>query len=416
MNNKIFDLSFLIFISLYSLFNSNPTYEDFTAVPLNTIHIGSQSKKISLLINTISSKSVLFTNSKRPYSQEIQRGRKSDVLIDKITIDGQIIESFPFNLIIDETKLNNKDIQGEFGLGIDNQNSSDLVNVLYDNQIISSKVLNVEIKVENNIEKMIINFQPNNLENYKFCDLSSKKEFVKNDFYRNAWICELSHIVIGSTISDLAWNKTLEVQGKVAFDSRTKYLYVPKKYMKYISKLWNLNKNECKILHDVESDEKYYNCKASMENKLGNMHSLYLIIGGFGYRLSPKDLFENDGKCLISLIRFYNDDKNLWVLGVPFFREYKISFDYNKTQIGFNGPDILNFEEDYVKWSEEISEQKVDLLEKYSCQQITMIVGAVIGSLIILYALFDTYRNFNKGRNNHHIKLEENYDKNKPYK
>ena len=415
MMDKIYNITLCIFIALFSIYSSNPTYEDFTAVPLSTIHIGSQSKKISLLINTLHSKSLLYTNSKRIYSQEIQRGRKSDVLIDKVTLDGQKIESFPFNLQIDETKLNNKDIQGEFGLGIDKQNSSDLVNILYDNQIVSSKTLEVEIKLEKNEEKMKINF-PSNVENYKFCDLSSKKEFTEKDFYRDSWVCELSHIVIGSTYADLAWNKTLEVQGKVAFDSRTKFLYVPKKYIKYISQLWNLDKNECKIMHDLESDEKYYNCKESIENKFINMHSLYLIIGGYGYRLSPKELFEKDGKNIVCLIRFYNDDKNLWVLGVPFFREYKIAFDYNQTRIGFSGQDILNFEEDYQKWANENSEKKASLLGNYTREEIIMIVGIIIGCLILLYVLFTNHRNHSKIKNNNHINLDENYDQKDKYK
>ena len=144
MKNNI--LKLYTFFSLFSIYLFSPTYEEFTSVPLNLIYIGSQSKQISLLTNTLSSKTVLYTNSKRVYSEEIQQGRKSDVFIDKVTFNGQIIESFPFNLKIDETKLNNKEIQGEFGLGIDKQNSNDLVNILYDNQIISAKTLGLEIK------------------------------------------------------------------------------------------------------------------------------------------------------------------------------------------------------------------------------------------------------------------------------
>ncbi len=37
------------------------------------------------------------------------------------------MQSFPFNLKLDETKLNNPKIQGEFGLEIDQENSNVLV-------------------------------------------------------------------------------------------------------------------------------------------------------------------------------------------------------------------------------------------------------------------------------------------------
>jgi len=94
-----------------------------------------------MIINSLSSQSVLFTNSKRDYSIEIQRKRKSDVLIDKINFNGEIIQSFAFNLRLDETKLNNAKIQGEFGLGLDKENSNDLIDTLYENNIINNKVL-----------------------------------------------------------------------------------------------------------------------------------------------------------------------------------------------------------------------------------------------------------------------------------
>ena len=106
-------LNSLIISSLFTLIISPPSYEEYSSVFLEKIRIGSQSKEISLILNTLSSKTLLFTNSKRPYAQEIQRGRKSDVLIDKVSFAGEKIESFPFNLGIDETKLNNKNIQGE---------------------------------------------------------------------------------------------------------------------------------------------------------------------------------------------------------------------------------------------------------------------------------------------------------------
>jgi len=139
-------LNFLIISTLFILIKTTPSYEEYSKLFLDKIRIGSQSKEISLILSTLTSKTVLFTNSKRPYAQEIQRGRKSDVLIDKVSFVGQKIESFPFNLAIDETKLNNKDIQGIFGLGIDKEKTNDLIDILYDNQLITSKVIELDIE------------------------------------------------------------------------------------------------------------------------------------------------------------------------------------------------------------------------------------------------------------------------------
>ena len=406
--------TFIICCFVKTFISSTPSYEEYTSVFLDKIRIGSQYKEISLILNTISTKILLYTNSKRPYAREIQRGRKSDVLIDKISFDGQTIESFPFNLGLDETKLNNINIQGEFGLGIDRQNSTDLVDILYDNQIIHSKVIGLELKEDDKEDKVILDLNPK-IEDYSYSELSAKRDLDPDDFYYDSWICDLSHFVIGSTKKELVWNNTIEVDGEVAFDSRTKYIYIPKEYMKYISNLWNINSAECKLIHDIESDEKYYSCTQGMKNKIYEMPSIYFIIGGNGYRLKAQDLFENDGKNLICVIRFYNDDKNLWILGVPFLREYKIIFDYNRGKIGFKGGDILNFQKDYEKWTHEDRIKDSKYFYGFSCEKIMMIIGTIVGSLIILYVMFWLYRNCNRERQKYHIELNEQYDKKEFY-
>ena len=208
-------LNILLISSLIQIISPNPSYEDYTFLFLEKFKIGSRSKEINMIINSITSKSVLFTNSKRDYSEEIQKNRKSDVLIDKINFNGQIIPSFPFNLKLDETQLNDV-----------------LVDTLYENKIITDKILQLEITQENKNDILKLNFEPIK-EEFTFCNLSSKLE--KDNYYSEAWICDLSHIIIGSNKGDLSWNNTLETNGKVVFDTRTKYIYIPKNYLKYFN-------------------------------------------------------------------------------------------------------------------------------------------------------------------------------------
>ena len=267
-------LNILLISSLVQIISSNPSYEDYTFLFLEKFKIGSRSKEINMIINSITSKSVLFTNSKRDYSEEIQKNRKSDVLIDKINFNGQIIPSFPFNLKLDETQLNDPKIQGEFGLGIDKDNSNVLVDTLYENKIITDKVLQLEITQENKNDVLKLNFEPIK-EEFTFCNLSSKLE--KDNYYSEAWICDLSHIIIGSNKGDLSWNNTLETNGKVVFDTRTKYIYIPKNYLKYISTIWSINGEGCKTVLDSESQEKYFKCNSTMEKHIYSMPSIYLI-------------------------------------------------------------------------------------------------------------------------------------------
>ena len=411
---KVFSnfLNILIISSLLQIISPNPSYEDYSYLSLEKFKIGSRSKEINMILNTIISKSVLFTNSKRDYSEEIQKNRKSDVLIEKINFKGEIIPSFPFNLKLDETQLNNPKIHGEFGLGIDKDNSNVLVDTLYENKIINDKILELGIIQEDKKEILSLNLEPL-IDDFIFCNLSSKLE--EDNYYSQAWICDLSHIIIGSNKDDLSWNNTLETNGKVVFDSRTKYIYIPKNYLKYISTIWSINGEGCKVVLDRDSQEKYFKCNSTMEKHIYSMPSIYLIIGGYGFRLKPEDLFEKDGKEIKSIIRFINEDQDLWILGIPFFREYQILFDYNRTRVGFKGENIMNYKEHYDKWVIDTAEKNSKLFYGYTQETIAFIIGTIVGICIIFYVTFWLYRNWRRGTNKYFPQTDELADKTKHY-
>ena len=405
-------LNILIIVSIVLIVSSNPSYEEYSFLFLEKFKIGAQSKEINMILNSITSKSILFTNSKRDYSTEIQKNRNSDVLIDKLNFNGEIIPSFPFNLKLDDTKLNNPKIQGEFGLGLDSDNSNVLVDTLYENKIINDKILEIEVKEEGKKDVLYLNFEPK-INEFTFCNLSSKLD--ENNYYSQAWICDLSHIIIGSNKGDLSWNNTLETNGRVVLDTRTKYIYIPKDYLKYISTIWSINNEGCKVVLDSESEEKYFKCNLTMEKHIYSMPSIYFIIGGYGYRLKPENLFEKDGENFQSLIRFYNEEDDLWIIGMPFMREYKVLFDYNLTRLGFSGEDILNYKNEYDKWVIDEAEKRSKLFYGYSYETIIFIIGAIVGICIIFYATFWLCRTWRRDINKYFIHTDEPFDKTKNY-
>ena len=79
------------------------------------------------------------------------------------------------------------------------------------------------------------------------------------------------------------------------------------------------------------------------------------------------------------------------------------------------GENILDFEKEYEKWEEEIKEDQKGFFEKYTWEKIIMIIGAIVGTLIIIYVMFWLYRNFRRVKPKYHIELEEQYDKTKFY-
>ena len=161
----------------FSLINCYDGKEDYTAPFLNKIKIGLEPKEINMIVNTLSSETVLFTNSGRAYYNEIKNGEKNDKIVRGIELDGELINSFTFNLKEDDTNLNNKKIQGEFGLGINKQNSSDLIETLFDKEVIYYKALELITDKKENI--INFNFEPR-IKDFIYCDLSPKKNYDVN--------------------------------------------------------------------------------------------------------------------------------------------------------------------------------------------------------------------------------------------
>jgi hypothetical protein len=83
---------------------------------LNKIKLGKNKKEVYLIVNSLSSKTYLFTNTKREYYQEINDRKNNDKFIEQVEFNGRIIPSFPFNLKKDDTELYDLTVQGEFDL------------------------------------------------------------------------------------------------------------------------------------------------------------------------------------------------------------------------------------------------------------------------------------------------------------
>ena len=91
---------------------------------------------------------------------------------------------------------------------------------------------------EDSKDALYLEFEPK-INNYYFADLSSRDDF--EDFlYSEGWICDLSHIIFGSNKKELSFNNSLEIKGKVVFDTRTKYIYIHKNYLKYIQRICSI--------------------------------------------------------------------------------------------------------------------------------------------------------------------------------
>ena len=415
-----FSFIYLIIFSLCLSLISTNDQNTYSAVYTNEIRVGSDSTKVPMIVNSLSPKTRLFTNNNRKLSRKIQEKRKSNIFIDRAEIGGEEIPSFAFSLTTDNTKLNNKDLQGEIGLGINDQKSSELIDALVSNEIITKKYIEIE-KADEDSKTIELDLSVDDLKEFKYCKLSDKEklDLDEDNLYYNAWICDLSHILIGNDKKELIWNNTASINGHVVFDTTSKYVYLPDDYLNYVQKKLNLELKKCKLVQDSDSGEKYFTCPSDLD--LDEVKDLYFLLNGKGFILNAENLFEKKNNNLESLIRFADLDDEIWVLGIPFLKNYKLLLDYENLQVGLEGDDIINFEDEYKKWvledqmNEDNESSSVVEEIKESDSKTLFIIGLIAGSLIILAVLFLFYRSMKRANPKYHIELNEQYNKNEIY-
>ena len=256
------------------------------------------------------------------------------------------------------------------------------------------KKIKVE-KADEDSKTIELDLSADDLKEFKYCKLSDKEklDLDEDNLYYNAWICDLSHILIGNDKKELIWNNTASINGHVVFDTTSKYVYLPDDYLNYVQKKLNLESKKCKLVQDSDSGEKYFTCPSDLD--LDQVKDLYFLLDGKGFILNAENLFEKKNNNLESLIRFADLDDEIWVLGIPFLKNYKLLLDYENLQVGLEGDDIINFEDEYKKWvleaqMDEDSENNIVVEEiKESDSKTLFIIGLIAGSLIILAVLFN---------------------------
>lgn len=359
------------------------------------IQIGENNTQIKMLFNTFTTNQTLYSNSNRKYALKINQKRNHSYITEHITINEIIIPNFDFNIKIDPTNFNDNSIQGEFGLGINLEGKNHFINTLYNNKIIFQKEL--IIGPQTILDTYLIT------DKYYFANTTDKKDLPEK--YHDSWIVEQSHILTGTSAKELVWNNSEEINARAVFDSSSKYIYLPIGYFNLILDIWNLNMTKCPIIEDGEK-VKYIRCNDATKDYFKNIKPIYFIFEGYALPFSAEELFEDIGDNKFeSLVRFRDENYDIWTFGVPLFSKYKVWLKYDKKLIGFNGKNILDFHKDYILWRKENEK----LLNKTSNDKKIVIIGAVMGSMVLLTILFFLIKSFRVENSNRANKfIEEN--------
>jgi len=370
----------IIFISILINFISskveNATKEIKKGV-LFEIGLGPDSTKVQMLLNTFTTENSLYTNSNRKHAKEIHQKRNGSQINETFSFNKEIVPEFFFNLKPDPTEFENKEIQGEFGLGIDLNGKNPLIDFLYKNKIIFQKELIIGGEII--LDTYLVT------DGYYYCNLTDRADLDSK--YHQSWMVELSHILTGSSPKEFNWDNTEQINARAILDSSSKYIYLLENYINLILDIWKLNLTKCPIIEEEINNKtvKFFRCSNITKDYFSKIKPIYFIFDGYAFLFKAEELFEKTGNNIYeSLIRFRPETNDLWTFGVPFFKKYKVRLNYVKHMIGFNGPDIINFHKEYKRWKEE-NEQ---ILNKASNDKKIVAIGAIMGSMILITILF----------------------------
>ena len=384
----IFIFNFIIFIKA----KEEDEIKDHQSL-LFSVAIGQSKTNISMFFNTFSTNLTLYSNTNRKYALEINKKRNNTYIIDSLTIDELTLQNLVFNIKLDPTDFHDNSIQGEIGLGINLEGVNDFINLLYNNKIIFQKELIIGSKTI--LDTYLVT------DRFYFANITDKSDLPNK--YHNSWILEQSHILTGTSKKELVWNNSEEINARAIFDSSSKYIYLPIGYLNLILDIWNLNLTKCPLLED-ESKVKYIQCTDTTKDYFKNIKPIYFIFEGYALPFTAEDLFKKVGDNKYqSFVRFRDEDYDIWTFGVPLFSKYKVWLKYNKKEIGFNGENIIDFHKEYILWKKENER----ILNKASNDKKIVIIGAVMGSMILLTILFCLIRSYKTDNSNNSSKFIE---------
>lgn len=302
---------------------------------------------------------------------------------DTLSIDNRIIslEQFAF-VAIDKIDVFYSDYpQAKLGLGYRNEyTNSSFISMMKNMGIINKRVFTIS-EIEDNQIEVIFGGIPSKYNNYPYSKCSLVLTDDLDDEYRDGWVCELTHIIIGS--ENLNLNDGIEVKARVIFDSGYSYISIPSKFISiFKDNIINQYFTPEECWEKKDNINTIFECDFN-PNKLNRL-SLTFVIEGYGYVFSLRKLFKvtNENKYEL-LLRFKNENDNIWSFGYLFISQYAVVFDAEEKAIGFYGGEKEDFVSDWEFW---LNHYEND--EKHR-RLLLMIVGFIfLGSIFLMVIIF----------------------------
>ena len=304
---------------------------------------------------------------------------------DSIKIGDISLNHFGF-VLVDEFEYDFKDFpQGKLGLGFKQEHGEDFnfIGKLKKNNLIDREIFSID----GESKELIIGEIPSKFQNrlYTTCSVSETNDL--DDEYRQAWACELTHILFNvekKKKNKIDLDYAFEANARITFDSAYPYISIPKRHLNTFKKNFMDNhfNNTYKVKKDGEAT--YFVCT---DESLVSQASIAFVMEGYAYVIPSDKLFiENDDGEYEMLIRFYKENDNIFSFGGPFANFFTIVYDYENQEVGFFGGDRIEMTKEWYDYMNEMTPEQQKARKK------RMYIYGGIGFFLLVVVIALCYR------------------------
>ena len=304
---------------------------------------------------------------------------------DTIKVGDDIsIDHFGF-VLVDEFEYEFKDFaQGKLGLGLKQEHGDDFnfVRKLKLNNLIDREVFSINGETK----ELVIGEVPTQFQNQLYTTCSVAETNDLDDEYRQAWSCELTHILfnVEKKKKDINLDYAFEANARVTFDSAYPYISFPKRHLRefknnFMNKFFNNTYKEKK-----DDDSTYF---VITDESLVAQASIGFVMEGYAYVIPSDKLFiENEDGEYEMLIRFYKENDNIFSFGNPFVNFFTIVYDYEEQEVGFYGGDRIEMTKEWYDYMNEMTP------EQQKAKRKRMYIYGGVGFFLLVVIVLLAYR------------------------
>ena len=275
---------------------------------------------------------------------------------DSIELGDISLDHFGF-VLVDEFEFEFKDFtQGKLGLGLKQEHGEDFnfIGKLKKNNLIDREVFSINAETK----ELIIGELPSQFKNQLYTTCSTTETNDLDDEYRQAWACELTHILFN--VDKKRKNKDLdfafEANARITFDSAYPYISIPKRHINdfknhYMNQYFNNSYKELR-----EEDSTYF---VITDESLIPQANIAFVMEGYAYIIPSDKLFEqNEDGDYEMLIRFYKENDNIFSFGGPFVNFFTLVYDYEEQEVGFFGGERIEMTKEWYDYMNEMTPEQ----------------------------------------------------------